>query len=437
MLTIRFLLCAFALNLFVPPMAHAFKTAAPTNTSVLPIVLHGRDLPALVEARIVSLSGFSCRTARPEPLLFQADERNSQGHYVASEAAGELARDESPGVFDENDEIVFMAAELGERCSPEALERVRGKLVEVEIAGDNFPVPGYVYLLQADRGYVPTRAQISFDEDSHQVRSSAYTMGYHPQIPFIYTLLNYSDLKGRKDEDILDRLKVRLEARALSSLVTLEMDEEDFDSTLDANKRGPVRIIREMTVRVPVVPGVTVIAKVTFFHYERLWKGVVQLDIPDSVATLTSSMDVALVHDFVDLRGLKLSTSGLPEGTLIDGRMIEIERNLTLTNDTWFMLTGDGLYEVTTVDFDRSLKLEPTALFVDGQSETAPPEDHPGGLPAVGLQFLDWNSLKPGSHSFSAHMALLPSFPNGGGSGFYETLHARQTITAREISPAD
>lgn len=250
-------------------------------------------------------------------------------------------------------------------------------------------------------------------------------------------MLNYSDLKGRKDEDILDRLKARLEARALSSLVTLEMDEEDFDSTLDADKRGPVRIIRETTVRVPVFPGVTVIAKVTFFHYERLWKGVVQLDIPDSVATLTSSMDVALIHDFVDLCGLNLSTSGLPEGTLIDGRMIEIERNLTLTNDTWFMLTGDGLYEVMTVDFDRSLKLEPTALFVDGQGETAPPEDHPGGLPAVGLQFLDWNSLEPGAHSFSAHMALLPSFPNGGGSGFYKTLHAQQTITAQDISPAD
>lgn len=173
-LTIRFLPCAFALNLFVPPMAHAFKTAAQPTCPFSR--LHGRDLPALVEARIVSLSGFSCRAARPEPLLFQTDERNSQGHYVAGEATGELARDESPGVFDENDESVFMAAELGERCSPEALERVRGKLIEVEITGDNFAAPGYVYLLQADRGYVPTRARISFDEDSRQVRSSAYTI---------------------------------------------------------------------------------------------------------------------------------------------------------------------------------------------------------------------------------------------------------------------
>ena len=415
---------------------HAFKSATPTNTSVLPVVLSAKDVPALEGARIVSLSGFSCREERPEPLLFQVDERNEQDRYVSSEAGSTLTRDESPGVLDANDEIVFMASDLGNACGAEALARVRGTLIDVELSGENYPETGHVYLLLGDKGYVPNRSLIEYDATTHTVSSNAYTMGYDPAIPFIYKRLNYTDLKGRAKEDILDRLKVRIEARALGSLVTLRFDEEDFDASLDALKRGPIRVIREMTVRVPVAPGVSVTAKVTFLHYERLWQGIVTLDIPDTVATVTSSMDVALIHDFVDLRGLKLSTSGLPQGTLIDGRMIELERNLKLTGDTWFMLTGGGLYEVTTIEFDRSLKLEPTALFVDGNEETAPPEDHPGGLPSVGLEFLDWQSLKPGVHSFSAHMAQLPGFPNGGGGGFYKTLHARQTITAREVAPA-
>lgn len=402
---------------------------------MLPIVLSAKDVPALDGARIVSLSGFSCRGERPEPLLFQVDERNGQGRYVSSEASGALARDESPGVLDANDEIVFMASELGEPCSAEALARVRGRLLEIQIAGENYPDPGHVYLLVGEKGYVPNRTLIDYDTATSTVRTDAYTMGYDPDLPFIYKTLTYADLKGRAKEDILDRLKVRIEARALGSLVTLRFDEEDFDATLDALKRGPIRVIREMTVHVPVAPGVSVTASVTFLHYERLWQGIVTLDIPDTVATVTSSMDVALIHDFVDLRGLKLSTSGLPQGTLIDGRMIELERNLKLTGDTWFMLTGGGLYEVTTIEFDRSLKLEPTALFVDGNEETAPPEDHPGGLPSVGLEFLDWQNLKPGIHSFSAHMAQLPSFPNGGGGGFYKTLHAPQAITTREIAP--
>lgn len=413
--------------------AFALVNKMPTNTNVLPLIVQGSAVPSLLGASVIKLSAFSCRSGSIQPILFQLDEVNADDRVVPSEASAAITRDDEPGVVDSNDQILFMMKDLGDACPADQLAKARGKLTEIQVTASYLETPGVIYVLVSDRGYVPSNPLVRYDPATQTVITSSYTHGYLESPPFLYNRISYADMQGRSNEDLLDRVKVRFFIKAVGSLVRLTMTEEDVKSTLDGTRVGPLRVSRELTASIEPLPGFAVKTLVTYEHYERLWRARVKFLMPKPAAMFLNSMDVSFIHDFIDLRGIRLSTSGLPQGTLIDGKMIEQERNLTLTDQPWFMISGSGINQVTTVEYDSALKLEPTAIFIDSEAEADPPEEAPGGLPAVGFQLKNWEGLKAQWYNFGASIAPLKSFPEGGGNGFYKALHEEVGITSRAL----
>ncbi len=403
------------------------ESSNPTSTSVLPLILRGKDLGPLLGTAASKLSAFTCREGRPKPLVFQVDEFNAAGRVVSAESDPSLAKDEQPGVLDATDEIAFLLQDLQDECPAEILDKVRGKLAALEVTAKYLKKPAAAYLVAAEKGFIPSESYVSFDPKTQTVSTSAYEWGYRGPDDFLYTKNILRDLRTHPRDDVFDRLKVRFTVKAVGKLMTFHMNEEEISSKVVTLRAGPVRLLREMDLDISIA-GITIQALVTFIHYERLWQAYVRFKLPKPAALFTSSMDVALIHDFTGLQGVSFSTSALPQGTAVDGRMIEQDRNIAFGPEPWCMLTGNGLNYVLAIDLDRELKLTAAAAFADTGEPTAPPEEVSGGFPEVGYQFLGWENLQARWYSFSAHVGILSGFPEGGGGGFYRAVHTPLSV---------
>ncbi|MCB0220300.1 MAG: hypothetical protein KDH09_11435, partial [Chrysiogenetes bacterium] len=420
--------CIFAvaaLGLLVSAMrALALSSSAPTNTSVLPLVIKADQVPDLLGVNPLQLSAFACTgDDRIAPVLFQVDEFDAAGHVRAS--AGDSAdAEESPGVIDENDEIVMMIGDLGPPCSDEQLSDVRGRLVPVSAESSYLSRPGWVYFVVAERSARVSRRYVRYSSAEDQVSAEGYDIRYEPRNPLIADYFVSHDMKSLVGENILDRQKFRFTARTLGDLVSIGIDEDDLESTLSAVRVGPVRIVREIHSVMTPVPGLTISADVTYLYYARVWEIRVAVHLPQAAALFTSSLDAVASMDYRDKLGIRLSTSAHPGGVLIDGKMLASERSLSLGDEFWYFETGEGINLVAVLSMEKDIPIAPRVHLIDGPDPANPPEAEPGGYPELGWELLGWEDLQARTYHFGILIASLPGFPERGGRGFYHVLQA-------------
>lgn len=121
--------------------------------------------------------------------------------------------------------------------------------------------------------------------------------------------MEMNDLEGASDQNVVDRLKVRFDVKALGSLIQLSIDEDDFDCRLESLRAGPVRVVREYLVYVTPLPGFKLKAYVTLYP--------LRAHVAWPAALFTSSLDVLFASDYTDLRGVRLSTSAFYREALL------------------------------------------------------------------------------------------------------------------------
>lgn len=413
----------------------ASLSKTPANAHVLPVRLTGADVPELRGADPVGLTVLTCHDGRPTPIPFQVDEFDKRGRLVAAGGITNRKQDESPRKIDENDELVVMMRDIGEACAADQLERVPGRIVEVELNAGHFKQSGRLYLTVSERGHIPSTRYVQYDSNRDLIKSSAYEWGYNDKLPHLFDYLTAADYQ-RPDVDLMDRLKVRMNARSLGKLISISVDENEIESSLDVVKAGPIRVIRDLSLKVTPVPGMTIEAFVLFTHYDRFWDAVVHFKMPGPAAMFTSSLDVTFYQDYTNLLGVQFSTAALPKGVLIDGRMLEMEKSMAFGDKPWLMLNGRGLRLLTIIQYDRKLSLAGRVQFVDDPEHESPPESRKGALPLVGFELTNWENLKARWYSFSAQEAFLKGFPEGGGNGFYETMRREPTLKSRVFKDA-
>ncbi|MCB0218919.1 MAG: hypothetical protein KDH09_04435, partial [Chrysiogenetes bacterium] len=221
---------AAIVTLLVPVCFAPLRTLAsdnvsntPNNVSVLPLVVSGNQVPTLGGQSLLGLTAFRCAAGKTTPVVFQVDEINSQNRVVSGDALPEVSADEQPGLIDDNDQIVFMQRDLGERCGEEQLGRARGKLVELEASGGSLKDKAYLYLLSAERGHVPSSSAVRFDKSRQTISTPAYEMTYSIEHPHMLTSFILHELRLRENKNVLDRMNVLMDAKALGALVQLHM----------------------------------------------------------------------------------------------------------------------------------------------------------------------------------------------------------------------
>ena len=203
--------------------------ASLTSRPWAPVVLKPADLPDVAGAPITNLAVWAWRAGRWQVVPRQVDEVTAGVGYVAR----------GDGVFDGEDELVFMLPDGGENAPalPPLARAVYRLAVSDPLAPD---APATVfYITRLDQGAPSfTQDYVRWDAQTRRLTGETYVLGLDSQRP----LVTYLTLNGF-DVDLVDRTKVRAVVNiCLPACLTLTEDDlplENINPIID----GPVRVV--------------------------------------------------------------------------------------------------------------------------------------------------------------------------------------------------
>ncbi|MGD2165987.1 MAG: hypothetical protein PVH50_10715 [Anaerolineae bacterium] len=269
-----------------------------------PVILTGEDLPLLAGAPTDSLFLYAYRGESWEQIPFQVDEKDG-GAYVPTMG--------SP--LDADDEIVFMASDLGARPPDEQVTAtlpISPTWYRIEVTDPLSPTKkGWAYVVRSSAlTKTFTETYTLFDPATNQITTTRYTIGLAEDRPYFhYLALNESGV------DIVDRSKVRIH----TNLLPIQTEESTYLQlpSLSATKEGPVRVV----ARQGNVMG---------------YAGVLQTTL-----AYTSPLDVTTIRASVDFAGTVVTSTfynkNVAGGVPVDGAPdVVAEEPLSL----WWQLSG-------------------------------------------------------------------------------------------------
>ncbi len=286
------------------------------------------------------------------PIPFQIDEKDNTTDFWLTNPNG---------IFDENDELVFMAKDMGDQATDGSFWiddpiSKNYERVEITVADTVDGRQAWIYVYRstnqlplASESYVKYFPANPSSAGADTIVAKTYTENCKKAgIPVDWILSEGTNT------DILDRQKVRIGLK-IFNLVLVEVDETLLESdatttTVAKIKSGPVRVIREVFWHVDL----------SSLGYQPINFGLPLLYYPFSIvsggvsANIASSYHISLIRQSFDLNskasGMKFYNPDNRGGILIDGQGKTDGINDKLYDDpavNWWLITGNqGSYAV-------------------------------------------------------------------------------------------
>ena len=212
-----------------------------------PVVVSGDLLPQLHGLQIEGLRLFAHDGKHFKVIPFQVDERDPEGEFVYTE--GKLVgSDVDNGLFDYNDELVFMVKDTGGQVPRIKWAEMGNTGTEIVITDPHDSArKGWVYLIHFRQNPPPLSAidYVSYSPEKEIIQSTHYIMRYRGGAPF-YMDLSYPEEAGGNGEDFFDRIKIRIKVKTFFNLISITKTEEDLRAEVVGWKDGPVRVLRNV-----------------------------------------------------------------------------------------------------------------------------------------------------------------------------------------------
>lgn len=256
-----------------------------------PVIIEGSQLPQLAGRDIKHIRVYVFHDGRSVPIPYQIDQRDSTGCWVWSVAyrqsyqidydrggAPYIRRPETAGagtfddqdpkgraLLDANDQLVFMADDLGDRGRRvhEALHA--DQIVEVEITDPEDGARAWAYVVYYP-GSPPERSSTRYMEYSakeHMVRSPMYDFHFSDQHMAVIHDLRVHGIP------IIDRIRINGEITIGLPFLdsSIKFTEEDIHGYTEGYIAGPVRIIRRNIAHLTLAGGLLETSEVTCDHF--------------------------------------------------------------------------------------------------------------------------------------------------------------------------
>jgi hypothetical protein len=195
------MLLTWTLTIAAETERQAQPTAAWTRT-LEPVVFTGNQLPLFDGAANNDLFAYAFAAGTWQQIPFQIDEVDATGAYTTEN-----------GLLDANDEMVFMAMDLGEQATPsewiaDADSRTYARY-EVKVTNPLNPAEqGWAYVCRSATLLPASADYVSWDAGANRIMAGTYVAGFAPAIhPGVDSL----ELNG-SGVDALDRTKIRIRA---------------------------------------------------------------------------------------------------------------------------------------------------------------------------------------------------------------------------------
>jgi len=283
----------------------AIDTPPTIGREMAPVIVQGAALAHLTGAPTDDLFVYAYGSGGYAQIPFQVDEM--VGGTYASTVGSPL---------DGDDEVVFMASDLGGRPDTEDLTAtlpISDTWYRLEVTDPLSPTAkGWAYVVRSSSlTQTFTQTYTSFITATKRISTAAYSLGFMEDNPG----LEYLEFHG-SGEDMLDRTKIR--ATILGSPINEESGLLDVLPPA-AVKRGPVRVI---------IPNRGVIG------YRSVFQTLVNVTSPMSIAAARLSTDFS-----ANASGATFYNAVLPGGAIVDGNPTETVPATPLS--PWWQLSDD------------------------------------------------------------------------------------------------
>ncbi len=371
-----------------------------------PLIIKGAKLKPLVGARIASFEVLAIRAGRLAPIPFQVDEVLPDGRYALPSGPEPLA-DDSPGILDDDDEMVMMISDLGERATDTAT--LPPGAVEIAMIDPLSGERRYAYAAAVAKPELSPVDYVDYDDAKHQVESDHYRLGFTNELPTDYAP------QSRKHEgrpNLIDRIKVRASAKILAGLIPFHLTEGDIRNRELAYRDGPVRVVRRLSHSVRLLLGIRSpqVASDDFFYRDFI-ENPFHVRLPWVPRLLFGDIVVQIYLDFIDLHGFRMVWSGMKDGGIEIG---DQRSQATVIDDPppvdWIGFIGGGRVMVHTLTPTPDLRVIQRRLYYHDDLTPRPPENYPGEHPGVGYTMTGWENLSRGEHIYNS---ILLSAPEG------------------------
>jgi len=331
------------LTIFFSLIIMVSSTNAQVQRPYEPIIITGDTLDLFLNHEIKNMYLFSYNANDNiwRLIPFQIDEVNpavndSVKYFIAEDSLG--------GILDADDELVFMASDLGDKANDSSwvaeTDSNRLELVFTDPLDNNVSYT-YLYSSASLNEQIPDYFRMTYDSLNDRIHSTNYEVGFN-NTGQLGDVLIKSEIGG-SGEDIFDRVKIR----AIGSwwILPVYLSEENIKSKYAYAKTGPVRIIRNMVgnFTYDLLNFDENFTQTSFFYP---WHGSFRLvDIPLGQAKdVGAQVDRLRVSwDFSDKAiGMKFYSENNRSGFPIDGFADQIDSTCFPGELNWTMGTGES-----------------------------------------------------------------------------------------------
>lgn len=403
-----------------------------------PVVVPGRNLKPVLRSEIDTLRLYAWKEGKLIPIPFQIDERTPSGE-LAYEHGEERRSDTDDARLDDDDELVFMARDVGDRAPPDAIHLGQSNLVELIVKDPRGR--GWVYLLNFAHAPPPlaTGRYVSLDWSGDELlgwTAQRVQARVGPDGHFLdLRSLRFARPDGGYGVDVLDRAKVHLRASYLFLDVHRRLDE--IRSTWRSYHQGPVRVVAGVQAEAYLTWGrwLSTTRRSRLVVYGNRLELHCQIEVPvDLEASKPSSLRASL--DFAPLVENLLVWSNrnpTPLSCQGDGKDPQLLK-LHTSGAEWVACSSSQGAILLRLRLDAPLQKRRHKLFLADDPLPDPPEDTPGSRGNAGF-VLDLTGIPAGRYAFVLSAHFLQSLTPGGESSALAVEDAPLVCEAIESAP--
>lgn len=358
----------------------------------------GELLEGTVGRPLSSLALYSYSENGFEQVVCQLDEKTSNGSYIFTHGK-ENNKDESNGIFDRQDLLVFMARDAGEMAPADTMPEMAENIIPIELrdplTGDTYYVYFASFKDQAPIFEFKPYITVDDSEGKFNIRSNSFgydglikNKGKKSQTFTVFMDKFWLNPEiGGNGQNIIDRQKVRGKIRFLGGLVKVGFGEEMVNGGVVAYKKGPVRI----NVHSVMYPKFPMGIKGPKFYIDTVMIDTITLirtimGVPFNPGALITDMTLSFGQELSEnAKGMIYYSSENPEGFLIDGKKSKKEKKYSTAKNKWYLVVGPQGSQIQKTVFDPKflVKGEESSIFNDDETDKHPPENFPGDIGAT------------------------------------------------------
>ena len=377
----------FPIILFFPPLACLSGEPYSLTRSIDPIEVSGSEVPDMTGVELSKLLVFSSRNGYISPVPFQIDQKGSGNDWIWDavydsdkvddsfyEESEQIVEQENltyddqdpPGksVFDNNDVVVFLAKDAGDKDRKSVMQLGADKLLELKITDPVNQTKGWVYLayFESDAPTISDIRYIQYEPEKFRVSGPEHEFIYSPDHTMV---LDDFQLGG---VSVFAGNRIRGEVATGIGPITLdfEFNEKDIRGYSSGYINGPVRIVKRSVEQVSLGSGITS-PGVNCDHFHYPWHA----EIPVLISKRFPVQRVSILATtiFREANFSRAEVAGVVKPVFLGNHSVQGNLLTENTEADWIELAGERSSVISSVKIPQHHKghLNVTPYLIDAK----------------------------------------------------------------------